>query len=1157
MAEKVFKAAGVTTKEIDLSQPRSALPSGIPAGVIGTAVKGPAFVPVTVSSFADFKTIFGGTDGEKFGPIAVSEWLRTARSCTYLRVLGVGDGKKRNASTGNVKNAGFVVGSKQVQDTGLLGLNPFANDTANAAGTTSGRTYFLGCFMSESNGSTIFSDAGIQRQNKVMTNIEAGITGAAPATKSGINTRQLIISDGILAFTGSFDNSVNIAAPAATNTTTIGCGDMTESTAGVAIAIKAYIDRLITNQGLSISTAIASNIITLTANRTFGEEANGRAGVGGYRVVDVSNDSNHYTVSNTFTNDATGGAVPILRGVLLAPSGVILHLSGNGVGARGSYNNTPSLSATATPGSAATPAGRKGSLTGSVYLDSQEFVLVMNGFKGNSESVLSEGKGVITASFDINSGRYLPRALNTDPLKIESEGHLLYAHYDISPAITAVTGAGAVSAGHRSRGTASSNFEAEDIAFILTSSVARVDAETAAPSANVPVYESFEDRFTHAETPFIVSQGGREEATDLFKLVALDAGSGFSNKHKASILNIKKSKSEIDEYGTFDVQIRSLKSRDSEYTPLETWPNVNLDPDSERYIARVIGDQNISYKFDNDADSQKITVDGTYPQRSKFVRVEVGSQVKNRSADANLLPFGFRGPKHLVTSGSLLATEAENNVFGSADLHRRVVEPPFPYRKTVSRNTGFPKRQDSNLFWGFKTVIESSATQPNLENEIDESIFSFVKHFPGHRKDAINFSVGENAGDPMVNGSEMDSDKFNRNFFSFEKIKVRTGSDGLADPEQWISASFERGGVGDADPAAKTRAFKLEDLGKGQNVPFCKFTVPFQGGFDGVNIFKEDEAKLTDNAVRRQMGEAAQGEVAGNAVASYRKAIEIMGSKTDTDIQVLAIPGLRHPSVTNFAIDAIEDRFDAFYIMDIEERDVAPAFVTSSATQDVHVANTIDTFNDRGLDSSFAAAYFPDQIVRDPDRRTLVQVPPSVVVLGAFSANDSVGHPWTAPAGYGRGSLNVVETSAVKLNDQNLDDLSEARINPITAFPGTGVKIFGQKTLQANASALDRINVRRLLIDVRRRVRNVANTLLFEPNREETLERFSALVNPILQNIQEKNGLDRYKVVIDTTTTTQADVENNTIRGKIFVQPTRTAEFISIDFVVTNAGENI
>ena len=196
-------------------------------------------------------------------------------------------------------------------------------------------------------------------------------------------------------------------------------------------------------------------------------------------------------------------------------------------------------------------------------------------------------------------------------------------------------------------------------------------------------------------------------------------------------------------------------------------------------------------------------------------------------------------------------------------------------------------------------------------------------------------------------------------------------------------------------------------------------------------------------------------------------------------------------------------------------------------------------------------------MIQDPIRRTNVRCPPSVAVLGAFSLNDALGHPWFAPAGFSRGSLSSVVQASVDLNRANLDNLYDADINPITDFPGTGVVVWGQKTLLAAASALDRVNVRRLLIDIRRKVRAVANTLLFEPNRESTLEKFTSLVNPILQKIQEKSGLDRYKVIIDTTTTTQADIENNTLRGKIFVQPTRTAEFIALDFVVTNAGAEI
>ena len=175
----------------------------------------------------------------------------------------------------------------------------------------------------------------------------------------------------------------------------------------------------------------------------------------------------------------------------------------------------------------------------------------------------------------------------------------------------------------------------------------------------------------------------------------------------------------------------------------------------------------------------------------------------------------------------------------------------------------------------------------------------------------------------------------------------------------------------------------------------------------------------------------------------------------------------------------------------------------------------------------------------------------------SFSKNDTLGQPWFAPAGFNRTTLSNVIESTMVLKQENLDSLYDTKINPITAFSGTSLVIWGQKTLQQAANALDRINVRRLLIEIRRLIRDASNQIIFEPNREETLVKFRNLVNPILQNVQENQGLTRYKVVIDTTTTTQADVENNTIRGKIILQPTKTIEFVALDFVVTNNGTEI
>ena len=286
-----------------------------------------------------------------------------------------------------------------------------------------------------------------------------------------------------------------------------------------------------------------------------------------------------------------------------------------------------------------------------------------------------------------------------------------------------------------------------------------------------------------------------------------------------------------------------------------------------------------------------------------------------------------------------------------------------------------------------------------------------------------------------------------------------------------------------------------------------------------------------------------------------------MGVKSDVDIHLLAVPGIRHSSVTDFAMDTVEDRFDALYIMDIEQRDRVNTVMTSSKHPGgksiiPNVTHTAAAFASRAIDNSFGAAYFPDVIVDIDDGVGRRLAPPSVAVMGAIAKGDNVsGRPYLAPAGFSRASLDSsIDALQVRLEREDLDKLYQERINPLVTFAGQDPVVWGQKTLQMDASALDRINVRRLLIFIRRQVKAVANSLLFEPNREETLEKFNTLVKPIMQSVQDGGGVDRYKVIIDTTTTTQADVENNTIRGKIFLQPTRTAEFVALDFTVANAS---
>jgi hypothetical protein len=362
----------------------------------------------------------------------------------------------------------------------------------------------------------------------------------------------------------------------------------------------------------------------------------------------------------------------------------------------------------------------------------------------------------------------------------------------------------------------------------------------------------------------------------------------------------------------------------------------------------------------------------------------------------------------------------------------------------------------------------------------------------------------------------------------------------------------------------------VSDLSVAKNRRYGKFTFFMQGGFDGVNIFNSDTANMTNKAVTEEINNTGRLRTDGPTLRGYRKAIDIMKNTVNGDIQLLAIPGIRNASVTEFAADAVRDRFDALYLMDIEQKstEVNPTDETpydvSEEEQDldsgrkVSVAATIDSFEERDMDNSFAAAYFPDVVINNPVSGEAVTVPPSVVVLGAMALNDRLGHPWFAPAGVTRGALSSTVRTKVSLSKSNLDALYDAGINPLTPpMAGQAVTVWGQKTLQAGESALNRVNVRRLLIEIRRQVREIAQTIIFEPNRATTLARFSSAVTPRLQRIQSLAGLERFRVVIDSSTTTQQDVENNTIRGKIFVQPTKTIEFVSLDFVVSNNGGQV
>lgn len=990
MTEISFKSAGVNARVINLTGPTSIQPSGIPAGVIGTSQKGPAFVPTTVATDQDFVVDFGEpTNDSPNGPLASIEWLQNAQSLTYLRVLGAGAGTQRESTgnnTGRVNNAGFVVGNELPQGTnGAFGANPYAG----AAGDE-GRLYFLGCFMGEVGTSTIFQDAS-------------------------------------------------------------------KPTAGV----------------------------------------------------------------------------PLVRGVVMAPSGVLLTLSS-------------ALATSNTVGAVGTQANAGGFLTGSVDVSAgrQEFVMLLNGHTNTDPAFPNE----IKASFDPTAKNYVGNVLNTNPLKLEEAGHLLYADWKVDPSLAVPTGSAiiVVAAG---AGGAGGEANTEEIAFLLTGSTARNVGSTTVPS-----FENFEDRYTTAETVWVTSQlfGGRPES--LFKVSALTDGAYPSDRFKFSVENIQPG-TDAAPYGRFDLLVRDTTDTDKKKVVFEAWRGINLDPASPNYIARIIGDYKTFFNFDAAEGRQKLVTQGDFENKSRYVRVEMAEGVKNGTLDATAVPFGFRGAPHLNTSGSApMPSHTDAGLLVSADPFHNLVQLAVPFRESIAVGAAPNQTADRGLYWGVQFTEKTSASETNGSTAPDTNIGSFSKYYPNFQTTWLNMVVDNNDGvaDTAANGI-LDADRFNNNRFTLGNVKIALNAAGNPDTQRLSDWAYVRGG--NISTTSASRSLDVADLTDSAVRSTAKFTFYMHGGYDGSNPHNLEMANMTNAAIVEEMNSVSRGISAGPTVSAFRKGLSIFNDETEVDIQVLAVPGIRHEVVTDEALLMVEDRFDAIFLMDVDEYDTQNNLVTSS-NQIVSVNNTTNGFTSRGLNSSFGAAYFPDVVLQDLVQGKARIVPPSVAVLGAFSKNDAVGYPWFAPAGFTRGALDSTERAAVVLNRDDMDALQGADINPIVSFAGSnGNVIWGQKTLLATESSLERVNVRRLLIDVRRKVKSVALKMIFEPGREETLARFSQLVNPILKRIQDQNGVDRFLVKIDTTTTTQADIQNRTIRGKVYVQPTKTLEFLAIDFVVTNENQ--
>ena len=574
--------------------------------------------------------------------------------------------------------------------------------------------------------------------------------------------------------------------------------------------------------------------------------------------------------------------------------------------------------------------------------------------------------------------------------------------------------------------------------------------------------------YGYASTPFITSQfiGGthpNKTTKELFKFHTLDHGKHLCHDYKVSISNVKEPGDidGVEQYSQFTISLRKTGDKDKSPSILEQYNNVTLDPDSPRYISRVMGDRYPQY---NDT-LGKVELLGNYPNISNYVRVEVSNAVEEKALSPKLSPKGFKAVRDTVRVAALLPA---------------VTFPSASYEGVQTLGT---TDYNSRGFLGFKFLDKSS------DNE------NFLQPLPEN-------NLANVSGDFNV-----------ENFKGHPSSSLFVGS---------LSASIDSTGA--TGPTANQ----------------LKFTIPFQGGDDGIapHTVKQIGAQISaTNLYGFDLSTTAKAGYVG-----YKKAIDILSNQDEYDINMLAMPGVihsLHPLVTNAGIDMVEERGDAFFVMYLNE---------VGASVNTAVSNV------SGIDTNYAAVYYPWVKVLDTAANKPILVPPSVIVPGAIAASDAIGAEWFAPAGLNRGILGNVLEAKIRLNQAERDVLYDNKINPIATFPQTGVCIWGQKTLQERSTALDRINVRRLLLTVKKFIASSSRYLVFEQNTTATRNRFLNIVNPYLESVQQRQGLFAFRVQMDESNNTPDVVDRNQLVGAIYLQPTKTAEFIILDFNIQPTG---
>lgn len=484
---------------------------------------------------------------------------------------------------------------------------------------------------------------------------------------------------------------------------------------------------------------------------------------------------------------------------------------------------------------------------------------------------------------------------------------------------------------------------------------------------------------------------------------------------------------------------------------------------------------------------------------SLLVARVVSSSVNYTAATSSLIQTGSGGPTSGGPSPFILSTFSKGTIMNSTS--------------TETTNNALPSGSSDNVRWQITNANSSSGTFDLLVRRGDDTSLTptVLETWTGLSLDPLSSNyISRVIGDQVQNYNstnvqmEISGSYTNRSNYVFVK-QVNFSTPNFFD-NNGIAKNIYTGSL----PVASSGSFGGAT-----------------GTIKGGTKFYQDIAALNTQGLEG---------------ANYDNMINLLSNKDDYQFNVLLTPGLYdadYASQISAIITNTQNRGDNIFILDPVKYNSTVSTVVSQAAS---------------RNTSYAAEYWPWCQIIDPETGNIVWVPASTVIAGVYAYNDSVSEPWFAPAGINRGGLSQVVRVEQKLSQARRDTLYTGKVNPIATFPGTGVVVYGQKTLQTRASALDRVNVRRLLIALKSYISQVANNLVFEQNTIATRNQFLSQVNPYLTSVQQRQGLYAYKVIMDDSNNTPDIIDRNELIGQIYLQPTKTAEFIYLDFNVTPTG---